>query len=89
MLDFHVHFALTRSRLCVTAKKRPRKPKGAPADDVALAKLRPRHSHNSGDVGERDVIMSTEGDTHVGSSGSQIYQEKSRARRISNRKTRI
>ena len=53
------------------AKKRPRKQKGAPADDVALAKLRPRHSHNSGDVGGRDVIMST-GDAHVGSSVSQI-----------------
>ncbi|KIJ97003.1 hypothetical protein K443DRAFT_124211 [Laccaria amethystina LaAM-08-1] len=53
----------------VIAMKRPRKPKGAPADDVALAKLRPSHSHS--DVGGRDVIMSTE-DTHVGSSGSQI-----------------
>ena len=52
-------------------KKRPRKQKGAPADDVALAKLRPRHSHSSGNVGGRDVIMSTE-DTHVGSSDSQI-----------------
>ena len=53
------------------AKKRPRKQKGAPADDVALAKLRPRHSHSSDNVGGRDVIMSTE-DTHVGSSVSQI-----------------
>jgi len=86
----HVRFTLTRSLLCVIAKKRPRKPKGAHADDVALAKLRPRHSYNSGDIGGRDVIMSTE-NTHVGSSGSQIgvlfilviwtfklkYQEKS------------
>ena len=67
----HVHLTLIRSLLCVIAKKRPRKPKGAPADDVALAKLRPRHSHNSGDVGGRDVIMSTE-DAHVGSSVSHI-----------------
>lgn len=52
--------------------KRPRKPKGAPADDVALAKLRPRHSHNSGDIGGRDVIMSTEEDTHDGSSGLRV-----------------
>jgi hypothetical protein len=65
----HVHFTLTRSLLCVIAKKRPRKPKGAPADDVALAKLRPSHSHS--DVGGRDVITSTEA-THVGSSGSEI-----------------
>ena len=52
-------------------KKRPRKQKGAPADDIALAKLRPRHSLNSDSVGGRDDIVST-GDTHVGSSVSQI-----------------
>ena len=38
---------------------------------LALAKLRPRHSHSSDNVGGRDVVMSTE-DTHVGSSVSQI-----------------
>ena len=53
------------------AKKRPRKQKGAPADDVALAKLRPRHSHSSDNVGGRDVIMFSE-DIRVGSSVSQI-----------------
>jgi hypothetical protein len=67
MLDFHVHFVLTRSCLCVVDKKRPRKLKGAPADDVVLAELRPRHSHTSGDLGGRDVIMFTEEHTHVGS----------------------
>ncbi|EDR07542.1 uncharacterized protein LACBIDRAFT_298543 [Laccaria bicolor S238N-H82] len=57
-------------------KKRPRKQKGAPPDDVALAKLRPRHSHNLGDIGGRDVIMSTEEETYVGSHGSQTVTGK-------------
>jgi hypothetical protein len=72
MLDVHVYFTLTRPFLYVIAQKQPRKPKGAPADDVARAKLRPKHSYNTGDIGGRDVIMSTQEDTHVGSSGSHI-----------------
>lgn len=61
-------------------KKRPRKQKGAPADDVALARLRPRHSHNLGDIGGRDVIMSSHEEAYVGSSSSQIITGKVKAR---------
>ena len=71
MLVFTFYCTLTRSLLLVIVKKRPRKQKGAPADDVALAKLRPRHSHSFDNVGGRDVIMSTE-DTHVRPNCSQI-----------------
>ena len=72
MLVFTFYCTLTRSLLFMIVKKRPRKQKGAPADDVALAKLRPRHSHNSGAFGGRDVIMSIAEDSHVGPNGSQI-----------------